>query len=454
MGLLIGLTSILGVGAVGLYLYVRTSLLGSMDTALEAKAGEVAASFDAEDDAPETEGPRLHPLETTERFFHYQIQDAAGRVVDRSPSLASNLLPEAPPSPDNPLFWNLILPDGHSGRAIRLRAGLSEDGTGNPSPAAAGGVSIVVARDLRDLESVLRTLRVGLGGGLLLALIAGACLVTWNLGRGLSPLARLGDQADAIGSESLSKRFTIEGVPAELVPICQRLNDLLARLENAFDRERRFNSAVSHELRTPITELRSACEVALRWPAESEAALKEALDVALQMERLVETLLVLQRGETKGLTLSRESVDVPELVEQIWRLLELRAKERGIGLNCAHNGGVRIDTDRTLLRSILTNLLANAVDHSAPSSTIECEARAEAGTFRFGIINRAPSLGSDDLAHFFEPFWKKDPARTDASHAGLGLTIARAFATVLDMRIDASLEEGGRLSMTLRRPSR
>ena len=137
-------------------------------------------------------------------------------------------------------------------------------------------------------------------------------------------------------------------------------------------------------------------------------------------------------------------------MDHAWRLLEFRARERGLHPDFTHDSGLRIDTDRTLLRSIITNLLVNAVDHAAPSSTIECEARAEAGGFRFRIVNRAPSLRSDDLAHLFEPFWKKDPARTDTSHAGLGLTIARAFAILLDMKIDARLEEEGRLSMTLR----
>src|SRR5262249_9793902 len=160
---------------------------------------------------------------------------------------------------------------------------------------------------------------VGLAGSLVLTLLAAAWLVAWNLERGLSPLARLGAQADAIGSESLATRFPVTGVPAELVPIGHRLNDLLARLDSAFERERRFTAAVTHELRTPIAELRSACDVALRWPEESRASLAEAHEVSIQMGRLVEALLELRRGETGSLSIDLERVDPAELLDGVLR---------------------------------------------------------------------------------------------------------------------------------------
>jgi signal transduction histidine kinase len=85
---------------------------------------------------------------------------------------------------------------------------------------------------------------------------------------GLSPLNQLANQAASITADSLATRFPTEIWPGELTPISSRLNDLLERLEQSFERERRFSADLAHELRTPIAELRSLAELALKWPED------------------------------------------------------------------------------------------------------------------------------------------------------------------------------------------
>jgi two-component system sensor histidine kinase QseC len=112
----------------------------------------------------------------------------------------------------------------------------------------------------------------------------------------LRPLSSLAKRAETIHASSLQLRFPTDNIPVELLPIAQRLNDLLARLEASFAREQRFSADVAHELRTPIAELRTLAEVALKWPDDvNQAALKEALNIALQMESVATGLMALAR---------------------------------------------------------------------------------------------------------------------------------------------------------------
>ena len=118
----------------------------------------------------------------------------------------------------------------------------------------------------RELDRTLATLQLVLAGSGLLLLAATALVVPRVLRRELKPLQSLAAEAARIDAASLSARFATEGLPGELAPIAARLNELLARLEDSFERERRFSSDVAHEFRTPVAELRSLAELAIKLP--------------------------------------------------------------------------------------------------------------------------------------------------------------------------------------------
>src|SRR5262249_3538686 len=156
-------------------------------------------------------------------------------------------------------------------------------------------LGVVVARSAQKLRGDLVDLRLRLLGAGVALLLLGTIATSWLVRRGLAPLDRLAERAATIGPESLTERFPAGDEPSELGPIRDRLNDLRARLEAAFERERRFPADAAHELRTPIAELRAAAELAARHPDDPEAvahALTTAGTSSARMERLVSSLLL------------------------------------------------------------------------------------------------------------------------------------------------------------------
>jgi two-component system sensor histidine kinase QseC len=283
-----------------------------------------------------------------------------------------------------------------------------------------------------------------------LTLAAAAGLIAVMLRYCMVPLQALARQAERIDATSLESRFPAQDMPVELAPIVHRLNDLLARLENSFERERRFSADLAHELRTPIAGLRTTAEVALKYPeAPDPESFRSVLEIAQQMEAMVTRLLAQARSEQKAVPLQLQAVAVARLVEEVWHPLQKQAAARRLVTSFDIPPGAHIETDPTLLRGILLNLLANAVDYTPPGGTVRCAFRRRNGHFTLSVTNTVDNLEPADLPRLFERFWRKDTARSDAGHAGLGLSLAQSFAELLGLDLRAELNGGTELRLQL-----
>jgi two-component system sensor histidine kinase QseC len=301
---------------------------------------------------------------------------------------------------------------------------------------------LIVARDRVGLDRTLA----GIGAGLLLVgailLVATTLIVTTAVRRGLAPLEAVGQQAATIHASTLQTRFAIDALPVELRPIAERLNDLLARLDEAFHRERRVTADIAHELRTPIAELRTLAEVGVKWP--EEASFRDALQIAQRMEMLVTGLLALARHDAGHQSVAREPVAMRALVDEVWLPLAERAKSRQLDVTINVTG--QWQTDRTLLRMIVGNLLANAVDYASERGQI----RVAGNDSRLEVSNTTDRLAREDLPLLFERFWRKDAARTHDGHSGLGLTLARSATVALGLELSADMPDAATVRLSLR----
>jgi two-component system sensor histidine kinase QseC len=258
------------------------------------------------------------------------------------------------------------------------------------------------------------------------------------------------DHCASIDATRLSLRLPEEGLPPELKPICTRLNDLLSRLNSAFTRERRFTADAAHELRTPIAELRSIAEVALKWPDDSESCvrgLRDALDIAEQMETLVTTLLSLARSGDQEARVVLQPVFLHDVVAQCVRVLEKPIGSRAVEIDVPADAFVMAEP--SLLTSVLTNLLANAGEYARGDAAIRCIATRRAGGWTFSIENPCAKLEGEDLGHLFEPFWRRDHSRTDGGHAGLGLALVAAYCRLMHVQCEAMQPKPDALRITL-----
>ena len=432
----------------GVYFTAREALLEQFDLTLRAKANAISSDT-------EKHGNRLE-VELTEQFMRefnhgipidfFQVWDATGATVRRSQTLGQTNLAVRFGTFRRPTYWNLTLPSGLQGRAV----GYSFSPGSESREDTAGGALVVFASERRELDESLRVLAVVLAGCVALFMLATAIIVPPVLRRELTPLKKLSEQVAHIHAGSLSYRFSVATVPGEIKPISERLNHLMSRLEESFERERRFSADLAHELRTPIAELRNLAEVALKWPESRPAETDEdVLDIAVQMEGVVTRLLDLLRGETHQMIYKPEPVSLARLMEQSWPPFLLKAQAKGLVVTENIPDDAKIHSDPILLRSVVANLLDNAVEYTPAGGSIRVDSGACGGCFTLRIVNSVETLTAGDLSKLFDRFWRKDQARSDARHSGLGLSLARALAEVLGMELKASMDGPAHLALTL-----
>jgi signal transduction histidine kinase len=218
----------------------------------------------------------LTEFEVTERPEYFQFYLDDGTMLLRSPRLSEDL-PYDSSKPSESTIQDLELPDGRTGKFIQLsfeprgpvEAGDDEDA------AAAGAeqydvrsVAVVVARGRERLDAHLAEMYVAITGAGGLAILIGAFLVWRALTAGFRPIDSIASKVSALGPESLGSRIEEPRTPRELAPVVKQINALLERLDDSFQRERRFTGNVAHELRTPIAELRALATVGMRWPGD------------------------------------------------------------------------------------------------------------------------------------------------------------------------------------------
>jgi len=300
-----------------------------------------------------------------------------------------------------------------------------------------------VARDLGSVyNALLRAFALALGIGGLFAALA-ALWVIYALRNGLAPLTAIADQVGAVEPDSLKERFEFENAPLELRPVVARLNELMARMESGFERERRFSSDLAHEMRTPIAELRMQIESAIKWPEEGgKGAWETALQSVDRIEGIVQTMLRLARIEQGGEEAQPvESIDLASLVEELWEENRMQAEELGIRLNLSIPSKPTVSGDPALWRHLLGNLLSNVAIYADPGS--EAKVIAELSDSRhqplIRVVNAASALNEEDVDHLFERFWRGNKASNQTSRYGLGLSLANACAAAMGLRLSAKL---------------
>ena len=447
----------------GLYAYARAALTNEFDLATSGKARAFAALVEIEPSGALEVEFSAHSLpeyysKAPERFFELRRGD--GSLFVGSPALNGRpLLP-----PHIPLSrrrgFDMELPNGKPGRAIVVSfepwPEPEKPGVARVLPADLEDFTLVLARDRRELDRTLTLLL----SALLLAGIALAGTTTLAVvlvvRRSLRPVQAVADQAAHIDATSLDKRLPVAGLAAELRPICQCINELIERVEAGFKRERQFAANVAHELRTPIAELRTMAEVTLQRTSRSGAPADrkdlDALDIALQMEAIVTTLLALARCQAGTQFAAPGPVDLGDVVNTSWRKFARGADAQGVRAAIDAPAGTMIVTDRGLFSAMLDNLLSNAIEYTRRGGDMRCEVSRADERVTLTISNTTVALSAEDLAHVCEPFWRKDAARSPSSHSGLGLALVDAYAKLLDIALKLDLSSDNRFSVSLTFP--
>ncbi len=413
----LGMAGILaGLGAF-LYLRLGSELLRAIDLGLRSRAQVVAAGIDRQNvnfgDEP---GALVSP---TDSFA--QVLDHSGRLLESTDAISHRPL----------LASSALRGIGRPTFLIRHVAGVPDASRLLVLPVTGGGgrLFVVVGTSLAVRTAALERLLALLviGGPVALAITSAA---GWALaGAALRPVERMRREAAEI-STAPDRRLRVPATGDEVARLASTLNEMLERLQEAFERERRFVDDASHELRTPLGILKGELDLARsrpRSPEELQAALIRASEDADHLSRLAEDLLVLSRARGGRLPVHREPVELPELVEEATRPFVTRAEQSGSALTVdVAPGSVRVDPLR--VRQVIVNLLDNALRHTPAGSGVRLLVERSRSGVRITVEDSGPGFPDDVLVRAFEPFSRGPSSATGDGGAGLGLAIVMAVA--------------------------
>lgn len=429
--------------ATGLFLFVRlkTDLRTVIDEGLDSRADVLIAGIG--ESATTSEGQNL--LESEEAFA--QILGRDGTVLESTPGLSGG--PILPPNPlrglAQPRYFEAIVATDEEPVTARLLAVPSDE-----------GLVVVVGTSLEHQQEALVALipLLLVGGPIALALVTA---VVWVLtGAALRPVERMRAEAQALSLSEPGRRLHVPATRDEIARLGETLNELLGRLEEALDKERRFVDVASHELRTPLAVLKTELELALgssRTRGELEAALISAAEESDTLSRIAEDLLVLARADRGRLPVSRTEVDLGELSGQVTEGFAARAAERRIEIEVRGGEGSVARADPLRVRQALSNVLDNALRHTPPGGKVTINIGRDEDAFLLEVVDTGPGFRPDLLPVALEPFVRDEAARGGAEGgAGLGLALVRAVAEAHGGSVLIRNQPGSGASVLLRLP--
>jgi two-component system OmpR family sensor kinase len=406
----LAMTVLLTAAGLLLYQHLRTSLDRTLAQGLRARAGDISALVNQADTGLREAGLRTNGFA--------QVVDLRGKIVDQTPGVGKSLLTTSQ------------LQRARIGPLFVKRATLGKDSVrllAQPVSAQGRRLVIVVGNALGPRDNALATLRTELlvGGpiGLLVASAIGYLLAA----AALRPVDRMRARATAISASRLSDRLPVSRSRDEVSRLGDTLNEMLARLETALERERSFVADASHELRTPLAHLQAEVELALEAPRtrpELEAALREVGIETDRLAQLAADLLLLARADNGKLPLRLDEVALDELFAGVTTRFDRRAGDAGrrFEVDAPH---IDVRVDRLRMEQAVGNLVENALRHGA--GTIRLSATAADGTLELHVADDGPGFPAGFEPHAFERFSRAEQSRGTGG-TGLGLAIVAAIA--------------------------
>jgi len=375
-----------------------------------------------------------------------QVDTIRGYPIARSPNLGSLSIPAN---------TSLDAKHNHVFRMVKLgdRPFLVEDRF-----LRSGSFSVVVhvAQSLDELNQTLahagRTIAfIWLGAAILI--VAFSILLA---SQAIGPITRLSRAMHEIGSERLDLRLPGAQRNDEIGELTRSFNDLLARLQEAFARERQFISDASHELKTPLTSINANAQLLLRWGDRDETIRRESLETirheSAALAEMVNGMLTLAKAD-RGDAIPKEPVSLSLVAQEALRNAAPRAAEKHLSLELeAPSPSPLIEGDPHLLRQLASNLIDNAIKFTNQGGVTIRIGEGERDAW-IEVLDTGPGIPEDELAHIFERFYRADKARSrDVPGTGLGLAIVRSIARVHGGEIMAQRAPAGGTSFVARFP--
>src|SRR5262245_3903223 len=352
-----------------------------------------------------------------------------------------------------PDYKTVKTPGGESLRVVTLRA-KDPDGTGT--------YFIRLGYSLNTFQNANRRTLILLGIAIPLALLLGSYGGLLLANQALRPVDRMTRAAEHIAAGDLSERVPEPSPMAELGRPAATFNDMISRLQAAFERQKQFTSDASHELRTPLAVMRGDIEITLRRERSAEEykrALTSNLEEIIRLSRLVEDLLMLARGDTGRIELRCEPIDLNDICRRMAEYISPLADQRDQTLIYepppgAEAAPVVVSADQLRIKQLLLNLLDNAIKYTQRRGRVTLGLKAEDKVAVITVADTGRGIPPEDMPHIFERFFRRSAKTADRTAAGfgLGLSIVKWIVDSHGGRIEAKSEVGKGTEFTVRLP--
>ncbi|WP_394790855.1 heavy metal sensor histidine kinase [Rhodoferax sp.] len=296
------------------------------------------------------------------------------------------------------------------------------------------GVRLIIGSDSTPYRHTRQAFFTALLGLSLFAVLAVALLGYWIARVGLKPLEQLSDKAQALRPKTLSQRLPEAALPIELQALTQAFNGALARLEEAYAQLEAFNADVAHELRTPLANLIGGTQVALSRPRsapEFQEVLASNLEDLERLRSIVNDMLFLARADRGEVATGLVHTPIAAEVSKTIEFFEFVLDESGMQVHIDGDQGIEAQLETSLFRRAMSNLLQNAIEHSAPGAQLTVGLREDADATWITVSNPGEPIARAHQQHLFDRFYRVDAARHGLGQHhghGLGLAIVKAVA--------------------------
>lgn len=436
-----------------LYVTLAHSLNQQMDDNLRVNAEQAAGAVNIDQGQISFQaggGDTSDAVIVRARGYLVRLVDASGSVTDTDARFAT--LPVLPgavgAARQGQSSMDTLVVNGHSYRILT-------------QPIIENGQFYGTVQLAQSLDEVTGTLRELL---FLLAIIVPLTLAfatgggSWFAQRALAPMDRITRAAQRISAEDLSQRLNLDLPDDEVGRLARTFDDMLARLDDAFRRERQFTADASHELRTPLTVMRGEIDVTLNRPrsaAEYRRVLEALGGEVNRLTRLAEDLLTLARVDVGRLPVHCEMVTATRLLRAVAEQIRPLAESKSISLSVQGDDGLTAWADEDKLLRVLFNLVDNALKFSSAGGSVTLSASREGDRIAMAVTDTGTGIPSEDLPHVFERFYRVDRGDSSrANGAGLGLAIAHSLVTVQGGTMHAASAVGNGATFVIGLPSR
>jgi heavy metal sensor kinase len=413
------------------YYQLRKSLYRNLDVSLQARVAEIEASI---------------KVDARQVYFEQKFNDLV-MIYDADGALLQRLGPNVrfshiEDTVKNALFGetSFLSATTTEGQAVRLYA----------APFNADSrtrIAIIVGRLPSDVENLLSIFRQVIIYSAVIAILLAGAGGMFLAGRTLGPVGHIADVAREIGESDLSRRIDVQ-TDDELGHLASTLNGMIARLEEAFRKQRQFVADASHELRTPLAILQAESTLVLdkrRTQAEYKKSLELVSQEVAYMTEIIAKLLLLARSDAGSEPVQFQEVNVTDLFGKLAQDVEALAQEKGVRFSLGPMENLTVKGDRLKLRQLFLNILDNAVRYTPSGGAVTGSLTRRNGSAVVSIEDTGAGIPAEHLPFIFDRFYRVDKARSRADGGtGLGLAIAMSIAKMHggDIEVESQVDKG------------